>query len=30
VLSTIEKPVKKPIVRLFDCRVVVRGTLKAA
>jgi hypothetical protein len=29
-LSIIEKPVERPIVRLFDCRVVIRGTLKAA
>ena len=30
VLGIIEKPVKKSIVRLFDCRVVVRRTLNAA
>jgi DNA-binding LacI/PurR family transcriptional regulator len=29
-LNIIERPVKKPAVRLFDCRVVVRGTLRAA
>jgi DNA-binding LacI/PurR family transcriptional regulator len=29
VLSIIEKPVKKRIVRLFDCRAVMRGTLRA-
>ncbi len=26
VLSIIEKPVKKPIVRLFDCKLVTRGS----
>jgi DNA-binding LacI/PurR family transcriptional regulator len=30
VLSIIEKPVTKAIVRLFDCRTVIRGTLRAA
>ena len=28
VLSIIDRPVKKAIVRLFDCRPVVRGTLR--
>ncbi|HEX3847458.1 MAG TPA: LacI family DNA-binding transcriptional regulator [Steroidobacteraceae bacterium] len=30
VLSIVEKPVKKPMVHLFDCRAVIRGTLRAA
>lgn len=29
VLSIIDRPVRKAIVRLFDCRPVIRGTLKA-
>lgn len=29
VLRIIEHPVKKPVVRLFDCRAVMRGTLRS-
>jgi len=28
VLSIVESPVRRPIVRLFDCRAVIRGTLR--
>lgn len=28
ILATVERPVRRPIVRLFDCRAVVRGTLR--
>jgi DNA-binding LacI/PurR family transcriptional regulator len=30
ILATVERPVRRPIVRLFDCRTVIRGTLREA
>jgi DNA-binding LacI/PurR family transcriptional regulator len=28
VLTIVEKPITRPVVRLFDCRAVIRGTLR--
>jgi DNA-binding LacI/PurR family transcriptional regulator len=28
VLTIVEKPIKRPVIRLFDCRAIIRGTLK--
>lgn len=28
ILATVERPVRRPMVRLFDCRAVIRGTLR--
>jgi DNA-binding LacI/PurR family transcriptional regulator len=30
ILATVERPVRRPMVRLFDCRAVIRGTLREA
>ena len=30
ILATVERPVRRPVIRLFDCRTVNRGTLRKA